>query len=247
MSIMSISLTSLAQPTIQASELNPVAGETFESKICDWVPEGNWGNNVTWDLSGLVETPTTNDLIISGANTGFAGTNTTLADQAGNAYYQDNSSTGQFVHGFLGGTVLITYSDPMQIMSFPLDNAVYDSDTHAATFVSGGYPFTRTGTTLVFADSWGTLITPEGTFTDVIRVRLDQDYTDVYSLGTIDYEVQVYAWYKAGIHTALATVVTLATTMNYSQYATYLVTNGLGIEENSTSGYHCLQTPLLTY
>jgi hypothetical protein len=242
-SVVCLSGVTTAQVSIQSAELNPTIGETFTVKAADWVSEGNWGNNVTWDHSGMQETGTVITLNHSGGNGSFPQSNisqeTSVSGQSTEAYIEANT-TGQFIHGINAGGVLITYQDPMKIMSFVLDNTVYETDNFSATFTSGGVPFTRVGTSLIFADAMGTLITPEGTFTDVIRVRNDLNYTDTYSGGTITYFSQTYSWYKAGVHYALASVSQLSTdTGAPTQYSAQYLTNvnlGLVSNENIVEG-----------
>jgi hypothetical protein len=233
-----LSLSSTAQVVIQASELNPVIGETFTVKAADWIPEGNWGTNVTWDHSAMQETGTIITIDNAAGSGSFPSTNitqhTTVPGQTTDAYYEMNA-TGQYIHGVAAGPTIITYQDPAKVMAFVLDNAVYETDNFSATFTSGGFAFVRAGTSLVFADAHGTLITPEGTFTDVIRVRNDMNYTDTYSGGTITYFSQTYSWYKAGVHFALASVAQLSTdTGAPTQYSAQYLTNvNLGVNPNT--------------
>jgi hypothetical protein len=244
LSVLGLASLSMAQPIMQASDLNPNIGDVYNTNITAWIPEGNWGNNVTWDLSGMVVTNTSSMTVNAGSPT-YPMANHTMVDGSGSISYQENGSTGQYVHAQNAGGTVITFQDPMKTMSFPLDENVYETDNFSATFTSGGFPFTRAGSNLIFADAWGTLITPEGTFTDVWRVRLDQDYTDTYAGGTIDYEVQVYAWYKAGIHNALASVATIQSTQGAPfQYGTYLLTGNLSIPEDVNMAFSLFPNPV---
>jgi hypothetical protein len=95
-----------------------------------------------------------------------------------------------------GGTI-ITYTDPSKILFYPLTYNASETNTFEATFFSGTN-FTRAGTDEVTYDGYGTVITPNGTYNDVIRVVLHQEYTDVYQAGTITYVVDAYYWYLAG-------------------------------------------------
>lgn len=230
---------SYSQPTIQSSQLNPAANEIFTVQSADWLPEGNWGNNVTWDFSGMTDNATLTVDHASGSAS-FPSANilqtTSIGGQSSIAHIEA-SVNGQFFHGVEGGGVVVTYQDPMKVMSFPLNDAVYETNNFSATFISGGFAFTRTGTSQIFADAWGTIITPEGTFTDVMRVRLNLNYVDTYSGGTITYESSTYAWYKAGVHYALASVSQLSSdTGAPTQYsAQYLSNVNLGVSDESNA------------
>lgn len=128
---------------------------------------------------------------------------------------------------------MITFSDPMKLLEFPLSGSTNYVDDFSATFTSSGFSFLREGSVDVTADSYGTLITPEGTFTDVLRVKIIQIFTDTYSMGTIDYEVTSFVWYKSGYHAPLANIATMETSVSApSSYAEYMEVSSLGMEEN---------------
>lgn len=234
-----LSICSYGQVTIQSTELNPTIGETFSISSANWIPEGNSGNNVTWDFSAMQPNVAIIVDYAAGAAT-FPLSNikqTTSAGGQSSVAHIDASNTGQYIYGIEGGGTVITYQDAMKTMSFPLNDAVYETDNFSATFVSGGFNFTRVGTSQIFADAWGTLITPEGTFTDVIRVRLTLDYVDTYSGGTYTTSSTTYAWYKAGVHYALASISELSTdTGAPTQYSAQYLTNvNLGVEEQANN------------
>lgn len=224
----------LAQPTINSTDLNPTIGETFSMIQSNYISEGSGGNNVTWDLSGATNN-TTYNLSVSAATATTPNANIDLNFGGQSHMYQLNNASGQQIYNQLAGTTMITFSDPMQMLTFPLSMSTNYTDNFAATFTSTGYNFDRQGTVEVVADGYGTLITPSGTFTDVIRVTITQLYTDVYSLGTIDYDVTSVAWYKAGYHNALATSVTMITFQGTQQYTEYMVTAPVGIDELNVS------------
>lgn len=244
LSVLGLTSLAMAQPVMQASDLNPTVGEVYNYEVTQWVPEGNWGNNVTWDLSTMIPS-SSSSVTVNAANPLFPLSNVSLLDAGGSTTYQENSSTGQYVHGIDAGGTIITYQNPAKQLVFPLNENVNETDTWAATFTSGGLPFDRAGTNLIFADAWGTLITPEGTFTDVWRVRVDQDYVDTYAGGTIVYQVQVFMWYKAGIHYPLATVADVATSQGSAYtYGTYTLLDSWGVEEEANTAFRLFPNPV---
>lgn len=223
-----------AQPIIQSTDLNPVVGDAMIIKNCDWVPAGSAGNNMTWDLSAQTENSAYMlSVSAAGGSTPNANIDLNFGGQS-NMYLLCNTS-GQQIYNQLAGTTMITFSNPMQYMEFPLNSTMNFTDNFVATFSSSGYNFTRAGDVGGIADGYGTLITPEGTFTNVIRVKYTQIYTDTYSLGTIDYDVETYAWYKAGYHNALASVSSITTFQGTQIYSEYMEVSTLGVEENTLS------------
>lgn len=234
--------TSFSQVVLQASDINPIIGESFDYNRTDWIDPGLGGSNVTWDLSAMNTTlSSTLDIIAPSAS--FPAANAGHSEATGGIYYQENNASGQFAHGVDANGTLITFQNAMQIMAFPLNSSTLVNDTHSGTFTSGAYAFVRSGTTTIEVDGYGTLITPDGTFTDVIRVRLDQVYTDVYSMGSYDYNTVVYQWFKAGIHHPLATTTTFDSDLGYIEYGSYLLTAGLGIESNSSVNFSVYPNP----
>ena len=113
------SFSSFSQVTIQASDINPFLGETFTSYKTNAVSVGPTGLNVTWDLSQMVSSSSQISTVAS-ANTSFPLSNSTTNIDDLSKIYSLNNSSGQFIYGDLEGTTLITYTDPMQMMAFPI-------------------------------------------------------------------------------------------------------------------------------
>ncbi len=241
--VFALTTTSFAQVEIQASDLNPILGETFTSYKTNAVSVGPTGNNVTWDLTQMVSTANQSSAIAA-ANTSFPLSNSTTNIDDLSKLYNLNNTSGQFMYGDLEGTTLITYTDPMQMMAFPITTTLTASDVHTATFSAMGFDFNRSGTTSISCNSWGTLITPEGSFTNVLRVRLQMDYVDTYVGGSFTYSVIAYAWYKAGIHKELASVVEITSPQGVSSYGQYLETSSLGIQEVEKNNFTVYPNPV---
>lgn len=236
LSVLITGLTTLVQSQviINASDFNGAIGESFDYNQTNYISPGSPGASQTWDLSGMA-TSATSTVNHNAANGSFPTTNITYQDVvAGSELYYDFSNTAQVIHGMMAGTTLITYSNPQTHMGYPISMGVSGSDTHLASFTSSGYAFSRAGSTTWEGDGYGTVITPHGTFNDVLRVKITQTYTDTYSLGTIDYSVVIYLWIKAGIHFPIASVTSYTydmgggpTSQSYGTYAT----GNLGLSE----------------
>lgn len=226
--------SAMAQPILNSTDINPTVGESMSMIQGNYISEGSGGNNVTWDLSATTNNMAYN-LSVSAATATTPNANIDLNYGGQSHMYQLNNAAGQQIHNQLAGTTMITFSDPMQYISFPFSMSTSYIDDFTATFTSSGYSFVRQGTIECEGDGYGTLITPSGTFTNVLRATITQLYTDTYSLGTIDYEVTSVVWYKAGYHNALATCVTLNTFQGTQQYTEYMVTTPLGLDAKDLS------------
>jgi len=191
-----------------------------------------------------MQTNTSYDLTISAATAATPNANIDNNYGGQSHMYQFNNANEQLIYNQLSGTTMITFSDPMKMLEFPLTDAMGFTDDFSATFTSSGYSFTRIGTVEGITDGWGTLITPEGTFTDVIRVRLTQTFTDTYSLGTIDYDIVSYIWYKSGYHAAIANVVSMSTSVTApSLYSEYMEVDNLGLSESNLANVQLYPNP----
>lgn len=225
-----VTLTSIAQPTLTSTDLNPTIGEAMAMIQGNYIYEGNGGNNVTWDLSATTNNMAYN-LTASAATGTTPNANVDMNYGGQSDMYFLNNAAGQQIHYQYASSTMITFSDPMQMLTFPLSMSTNYTDNFAATFTSGGYAFDRQGTVEVVADGYGTLKTPSGTYSNVLRVTITQTYSDTYTMGIIDYDVTSVVWYKAGYHNALASCVTLTTFQGTNQYTEYMAPGHAGIQE----------------
>jgi hypothetical protein len=121
---------------------------------------------------------------------------------------------------YLGLT--LSYSNPEDILHFPFNMGNTYSDTWAVTFINGT-TFTRTGTTTVTYDGYGSLKLASGVYNNAVRVHFQQVYSDVYSGGTINYNNDEYMWYINGNHQPVAVTYTLTNSTSPSNPTKYAV------------------------
>ena len=232
-----------SQPLIQSTDLNPSIGETFTMHSSNYVDPGPSGNNVVWDLSSM-GIGTTYSTTFEAANSNFPSSNITMNAANQSYVYCQYNSSGQSVYGQMVGSTVITFSDAQKLIQFPINTSMNFTDAFSATFVSSGYNFVRSGSSSVSCDGYGTLTTPNGTYTNVARVKTIQNYTDVYSLGTITYSVTAYAWYLANVHLQLASVTTFNNSVQGTQsYGEYQSGTNLGVNENESNLFKIYPNP----
>lgn len=221
----------IAQPTIISTDLTPNTGESFVKNLTDYQTPPSGGSNVTWDLSSMVSNSTQTISYVS-PNSNFPLTNRNQSTNGTTNQYFEMNSTGWFIHGVLANGVTITYQDPLQFLKFSMTMGTSYTDDFIASFNSSGYDFVRSGTITSEVDGYGTLITPEGTFTNVLRVHYIIDYSDVSDfLGELAYNEDSYIWYKAGQHIELASLSSITTDFGPTTFGSYAETTGLGISE----------------
>lgn len=232
-----------AQPTIQSTDFYPTIGESFTLNYGAYIAPGAAGSNVTWDLSGLAASSTVTVSALA-ANPSFPGTDLTLTYSGQSSIYVDFTPTEYLVNGLfqIPSNTTITYSDPMKYYEFPMNMGESYTDNFAATFTTSGFNFTRSGTISCEVDGYGTLITPSGTHTNVLRIHSVQDYTDSYAMGSLDVTIDNYTWVKAGFHQELAMVQTMTSDVSSGSSA-YYASNTLSLDNNEFSSLKLYPNP----
>ncbi len=209
-----------AQPTIQ---LNPTLVDLGESAEVQFAlgstDPGPSGSNVTWDFSNLQNDGTP----FSWSALSSVGTTYQDSFPLATHLYQALSQDGntEFFHFYhldgtsntwnYDGSVNLTNSgqdtvfhllnsDPKGILSFPFtfNDAFTDSFSGMSHISVGGNAFSqsRSGSTTVTADGFGTLQTPAGSFSNVLRVHTVETLTDMFmGFPTSQQTIHRWSWY----------------------------------------------------
>ena len=224
----------LAQPSLTAADLNPVVGEQITmTRATTMMPHGANGSNVSWDFSAA--TPLADATVdMTASNAAHPGTNL-VYDYAGQAqlYYQNDNTQQSIKYQVVSG-VQITFSDQMKMLSFPLNNTTSFADPFAATFTDSGINYSRTGNTFVTYMGYGTMKTPTGTYTNTIKIKFEQIFSDTDASDELNYHTIAYYWYKAGIHYPIASSVTFSDDFgSIEEYTDYYSSTTVGTENIS--------------
>lgn len=225
--------------TLTATGSNPTVGETFNFVTTAGFSPGGSGSGQTWNFSTLSGTNGSSSAVTVGSTpngSNFPSANLAFNHGGGTYSYHNTNSSAYQAYGYDANGTIILYSNPEDQLHFPFSLSNTYNDFWQGSFVSGGYTFYREGTTTVTADGTGTLITPSGTITNVVRVHFVQNYTDstfITAPYVITYNNDQYIWYKDGTHFALASTYTLTNSVSGTTTGgTYLITT-VGVEENS--------------
>jgi hypothetical protein len=227
-----LSGNTLFAQNLTRSDIGYTAGENYTMYASDYVNPGTSGTGVTWDLSAM--TNNSQITVATSANSGgsFPTANVKLTQSNGGVIYYNITNSKMELVGLDASGTVFNYSNPATYMQYPVTTAYNYTDAFAASFTVSGFNFNRTGSIQAEYSGTGTLITPEGTFTNVVRIKSTQTNTDTYSGGTINSSIVAYNWYKAGVHHELANV-SLITGTSTSQSAYYTdVPANLGLEES---------------
>lgn len=167
------------------------------------IPSGNAGPGETYDYSNL---PAFNsnytilgvDNLTSPYGNNFPAANATVSwSSFGSPFYHFQLSNSAYTYVGGGGTFGdFIYTDTYDQLRFPFSYNDTYSDSFAAVSNTGSH---RLGNVIVTADGYGTLLTPNFTFLDVMRIKRESDYYDTVG-GNPRHSVETYyEYYKPGI------------------------------------------------
>ncbi len=201
---LSICFFSSAQITLTADVHNPNVGDAFEQNINSdpgsGFNEGPSGANVTWDFSNLTASTTRGVTIQEADNPDFPNADI-FYSQVGTYSYFGTTNDAFVYWGIFTDQAVIAYTDGEDQVRFPLTYGDSYSDTFSGSYESFGMTFDREGTVNVEADAYGTLITPDATYSNALRIQIVRNTTDYQdgtpSGSTVD---TIYYWYAGDIN-----------------------------------------------
>lgn len=202
-----------AQPTIPQVSL--AVGDVFVIDAEFPISEaGPGGSNVTWNFanpgfSGTQWTYTAMTAASTPMAADFPGATMALyaeldQDFILHAFFSfagGFTDHGEHVSDGMSGISSVN-TDPMTVFTTPLTAASSGSDTYGSTEDFVGFPATLTGTHNWTVDGYGTLILPNATYTDVLRIHAQQVETLTVDLGApleLVTSREEWWWVKNGI------------------------------------------------
>ena len=207
-----VSAPMFAQPVIDASTLVPSNGPTALLHFGSYVTPGPATASFMFDASGFEGVQTAQSQYVAPASTPY-GSYFPTATQASGALtnpslysYTRSTATEVFNLGYYGPSSSLVYSDPEKLYAIPMNYNLTFSDPWSAAASNQGQAYTRTGTTTVSYNGYGTVIMPAGSYTNCARFQIDQIMTDDFQgQTTIDYVARIVAYIKPGVEGALFT------------------------------------------
>ncbi len=159
---------------------------TYDESV-DGLAPGSAGSGQSWDFSGLNSDSTfVENLVPPSSVTGGAGfpdatvANTLTEDGVEfSSFFKGDASSYSLLGSSASGsgiTATFTYTDPSDILRFPVGFGQSFNDTYATTISASGLSYQRNGSTQVDVDGSGTLLTPAGSFSGVLRVKSVESY-----------------------------------------------------------------------
>jgi len=239
-----INFATYAQVTLTDTGINSIVGESFSYIKGGYVNPGNAGANQTWNFPALI-TSTPNMVTVGNPGSTIIGANFPNANIAwsnttsGESFYFKTSSTILQLEGKFENTWIMPYSNPEELIHFPFTHLDSFVDTWANQYQKNTYTFYQKGSTKVIADGYGTLITPAGTYNNVMRIRYDRtDKDSTYQINipmvTFDTIIE-FKWYQNGTHCPIATSYSIKNSLGGQTFGSTYLVNFVGINENDNS------------
>jgi len=201
-SLLAIPALSQGQPTINHM-YDYTIGNTSKTMICDNanIGPGNAGGNQQWIFTNLQVTDSVIQNIIDPSATPFASSFPTAtfavrSSQGTFTYFQQTGTESQmlgFADSFSGYTIV--YNDPVLRAKRPFsyNNSATD------TFWMAGSTSNGHGTVAMTADGWGSLQLPNGSYSNVLRVKSVYYEFDSLNTGsspvTTELMATTYTWF----------------------------------------------------
>ncbi len=213
-----------AQTVLTRSNHAPEIGDMITSVYIDELPvidPGPAGGNQTWDFSAYSGGDSETSTFIDPEGTLWGGqVNSNIAIQEDFksfmvTYFNVTNSVFQTVAVGSNdeeiGDYLSVFDDNMDLMRFPFAYGDSFEDTYGFFMEMSGFRLVTTGTSSFEADAWGTVITPNGTFNNVLRVKLvTNEITETYIndvlVDSSDETYTTYEWYSESCVAAVASL-----------------------------------------
>ncbi len=226
-SILCLNINFYAQPVLNAVNFpKNYSTEHYRVKNPTNLTPGGSESNQTWDFSSISETSLIRTINLVDVSTipyssSFPQANlclkyTNVGSSNSDYVYYKQSSTLFETQGFTDGNSYFVYAiNPLTIFEFPYTFNKVINDTKQNSNQS------NLDTSVSKYDAYGTIITPFGTFNNVIRVKSNQNpnYT-------------IYDWYTTDPHTYIMTLVVDEKKSNNNEAFIYKEITSLEISKN---------------
>lgn len=231
------SLSGFGQPILTANGINPVVGDVFNYQATNYVNPGAAGANQTWNLSTMTVQAVSQTTAVSSGSTPYSATftnsNICFLSPGQYDYFLASNTAYQSLGSYVGNGPAVIYNPPKDILQYPfIYNTSYTTNYQSSS--PGPNPTAVSGTVTVSYDGYGTLVLPNGTYTNAIRIHSQDIYTQ--NQGTVSIDVSttdLYNWYINGNHLPVATVSTFTST-SFGTFSSGAYLNSIATSIHST-------------
>lgn len=231
---LAIAINTLAQPVLTYNSMLPEVGTSYTTHNIDpsTITHGDNGANILWDYSGISSTSSnTSDYVaVSSTPNGsdFAEANFCIYSQEYQSYgyFNYDSNAYSLVGAATPTGIVMSYGNVETMNAYPFTYNDVSNDDFECDFVAG-VAFNRTGSITTTAVGYGTLVLPSGSYDNVLKIKMEETYQDVFDVGTGPqttlYTSTNYYWYKPGTTEPLLLITALSSnSVSISETASYL-------------------------
>ena len=244
LAFISLSLTSLFSQPILDNTIFPVVGDTINFIYSDTdqgILPGTSGENVTWDFSNFDLSGSTNTVIYKNPNETPLGNNFPNANMVlfyssfQIEYYKKTNDSITYLGQSSSGIGLQIYSNSRLDFKLPFNFGETFTDSYATNFVNGnGLSVSRTGNVKRTYDGYGTLILPNITIPNCLRIKSVVYTHDVQGSNSEVYYDTLYHWYLPSIRDYI--IYSLSTTISGTHYSFAYIQDNININSVAEMG-----------
>jgi hypothetical protein len=174
-------------PILTMQNSGPEPGDILSSIYADTtgVVIGSAGENQVWDYSHLVVGTITLNEVYGSASQGYIKDATVTLGSSLRTYFKVNDSVYSVLAVFyqpvdyMAPLSELIYSQPQVLFTYPfIFSNSFTVPVEGIYYLTGFIDYYRKGTSTSTADGYGTLRVPSGTFKNVLRLKIIQDFRD---------------------------------------------------------------------
>ncbi len=226
----------IAQPNLPTGSISFAPGESYLLHQCAYfTPPGPGVTNAVWDHSDLVSVASFTDQFVAPPTGGPAGS--TVAEVAGTGtyvYYKASAAAFEQM-GLVSPQATMSCANPVSVLTYPFEYGGEMLDTYSCGGNTSGFAFSRNGTMNTVGTSWGTLILPYGTFTNVLMIMFAQNHQDIFPSNEdydSEYQASFQLFVKPGVkQPLLSNYQTYSIPGPFNQYSRMLDASSVGVQE----------------
>ena len=188
-------------------------GDIILSKEIQYVDPGSAGLNQIWDFSKIRFNGTDNsNRILSNPTSKLEGVSeyNILLSEGGREYYMNMTSADLTEKGYTAKDLTMVYSDPVLKMIYPFTYGESFTDKYMGSALFQGLTkIDVNGDNAVTADAFGTLILPDLTLTNTLRVKAEKTGVEMNPCSSSVVRILKYSWYAPGYRYPVLVITTI--------------------------------------
>ncbi len=193
---------SFAQCVLTYTNNALIKGDNILTKDIQFVEPGNAGPNQIWDYSKIsIDGNSSSNQVLSNPTAELKGVSeyNALLNEGGREFYMNVTSDGIIEKGYTAKDIALVYSDPVLKMIYPFAFGQIFTDKYAGSAsIMGISKAELAGDITVTADAFGTLILPDVTLANTLRVKTEKTGLEVNPCSSSVVRIVRYSWYAPG-------------------------------------------------